>query len=139
MRKMFIALVFTALVVGCAKEKDVRDEFTGSWSGQQTMVIPAFGIVDVGSTHVMQVNKGSGEDRLVMVANGDQVGATVNGKSYTYDKYTVNEYLQGGVMSMEVTGSGNISGGKLVESGSLVIYYMGAVYNGSWSATYVKL
>jgi hypothetical protein len=139
---LFISfLAIFTILSSCKKEEDVdpRLAFVGSWAGTQTIAITSLGLSD--SFNFNQTISLSADDnkKILLTSDGEILKATVSGSSYTYDKYSyTSDDGSGNTMTIEMQGTGTISGNKINETGTVKLYYLGGEYPGTWSSTLTK-
>jgi hypothetical protein len=132
---LFSLLAFVVLISSCKKdEEDARNKFLGTWSGTQTVSIPSLSLYDSQTYSQIVTVSSENANRIIVTSDGVIQKATVNGSSYTYDKFTqTGDDGQGNTMSIDMDGTGIINGNTINESGSVTVYYLGQQYSGTWS------
>jgi len=137
MKKLiFISVIVLAFLTGCKKEDetDPRDQFVGKFTVTQTISIPGIDYTDILSG-TYTITKHSTDTKRIIINDGDMdIIATVEGNTYSYDKFTIvfNDGTDSG--SEEVTGEGVINGNKINETGTVLLSMYGESYAGTWTA-----
>lgn len=138
---LFIALTISVLFSACKKDEetaDTRDQFVGTYNSTLTIKVPSL-LWDESYAHVYTFAKSSDAGKLkISDDTGGLMTANVSGKNYTYDKFTDSETSGGVTTTIEVTGSGSISGTTITESGVYNVIFGGVTYPGTWSCTHVR-
>ncbi len=141
-KSLFIAaLAIMTVLSSCKKDEEVdqRNAFIGTWAGSQTTLIPSLDMTDV-TDYNQSITLSSEDVKKILITSGGEIQkASVSGSTYTYDKYSyTTDDGAGNTMSIEMLGSGTISGNKIIETGTLKLYYLGATYPGTWSGSLTK-
>jgi|GEM_PF-1441669 len=138
---LFMVLAINVLFAGCKKDEestDTRAQFVGSYNSTLTIKVPAL-MWDESFTHVYSFAKSAEAGKLTVTDDtGGVMTATVSGNGYTYDKHTVSQTTGGVTTTIEVTGTGSISGTTITESGAYNVLYAGTTYPGTWSCVHIK-
>jgi hypothetical protein len=139
---LFISIlaIFTVLS-SCKKDEDVdaRLAFVGTWAGTQTLAIPSLTLSETFDVNFAISVSSDDSEKILLTSDGEILKATVNGSTYTYDKYTyTTDDGSGNTMTVEMQGTGTISGNKINETGTVRLYYMGAEFPGTWSSSLTK-
>ena len=139
---LFISIlaIFTILS-SCKNDEDVdaRLAFVGTWAGTQTLAIPSLTLSETFDVNFAISLSSDDNKKILLTSDGEILKATVSGSTYTYDKYTyTSDDGSGNTMTVEMQGTGTISGNKINETGTVRIYYMGAEFPGTWSSTLTK-
>lgn len=134
-------LALLAVISSCKKDEtiDPRIAFVGTWAGSQSISITSLGLSDQ-ADYAQTVSLSADDPKRILITSDGQIQkATVNGSTYTYDKYSyTSDDGSGNTMTIEMQGSGTISGNKIIETGTLKLYYLGAEYPGNWTGTITK-
>lgn len=141
---LFLMLfVGSALLFSCKKDSpttttatDARDKFVGTWSGNQTVVIPDLSINSTDLVSELITKSSSSQNQIII--DGTQT-ANVNSNSYTYNQFTevINDPNVGDIVLI-INGTGTVNGSNIIESGVLYTIVQGVTYNGTWSSNLVK-
>jgi hypothetical protein len=139
---LFISIlaIFTVLS-SCKKDEDVdaRLAFVGTWAGTQTLAIPSLTLSETFDVNFAISVSSDDSKKILLTSDGEILKATVSGSTYTYDKYTyTTDDGSGNTMTVEMQGTGTISGNKINETGTVRLYYMGAEFPGTWSSSLTK-
>ena len=137
MKKLVLVLAVLAVMVSsCGKdeETDNREQFVGTFTVTQTVTIPGLSYVD-NTTGTYTIKKHSTDSKRIILNDGDMdIMASVDGNTYTYDKFSVTFNDGANTGTEEVTGEGVINGNKINESGTITVSYGGTSYGGTWSS-----
>jgi hypothetical protein len=138
---LFIALTITVLFTSCKKDEeqtDSRAQFVGSYNSTLTIKVPAL-LWDQSYPHTYTFEKSADDGKLIVTDDaGGIMTANVSGNTYTYDNKTIIGNEGGVAISVEITGSGSISGNKITELGSYNITSGGVTYPGTWSCSHTR-
>jgi hypothetical protein len=139
---LFISiLAIFAVLSSCKKDEDVdaRLAFVGTWAGTQTLAIPSLTLSETFDVNFAISVSSDDSKKILLTSDGEILKATVSGSTYTYDKYTyTTDDGSGNTMTVEMQGTGTISGNKINETGTVRLYYMGAEFPGTWSSSLTK-
>ena len=137
MKKVLLISALTILTIlsSCKKdEEDQRNKFVGTWAGSQTTVIPGLGVNDVSDYVQIMSLSSDNANKIIITVGGEIQKAEVKGSLYNYDNYSyTTDDGSGNTMTMEMIGSGTLSGNKINETGTLKLYYMGQEFPGTWT------
>lgn len=128
------------LLSSCKKdeaEKDSRDQFVGTYTGTQIVIVPELEMSD-SFTGTMSITKSNEASKILINDGSVTQKAYVTGSKYEYEKFSQTETVEGTTITMELTGSGTLANGVLTESGIVTYYFLGKSFVGTWSATFTK-
>jgi hypothetical protein len=135
MKKVLFALAVLAVIVSsCGKDEttDPRDQFVGTFTVTQTVSIPGLSYTD-NTTGTYTIKKHSTDSKRIILNDGSMdIMASVDGNTYSYDKFTVTFNDGTNTGTEEVTGEGVMNGNKINETGTINLSYGGKTYGGTW-------
>ena len=142
MRKSLLFFsVIMVLITSCKKDEeekvDDRDQFVGTYSGSQTLIIPALEMTET-VEGIITITKSSEASKIIITDDTEIRKAYVTGNKYVYEKYSYTENVEGTTITLELTGTGTFKDGQITESGAATVSMMGMSFPGTWTSTFSK-
>jgi hypothetical protein len=140
---VLLVLAIPFAFLSCKKDDssgDARNKYIGIWSGTQHIVFPDFPLNETYNVHYRITN--GPEARQIMLFDLEDPSvvytAKVSNSIHVYDTYYFTTSISGILITIAQSGTGQISGNTITESGGLVYTSNGYTRLGTWSQSLTR-